>query len=130
VDTVFDVFPETPYTFLQLGQGGILGNTILSETDAYGVLKLRTGTTSNLNREAVQSDATLHIHPNEQFIPVISEGSVEALIGHGIRSSKNGITQEYRVIGYKEGYNFDTNILEFWLLTLKAESIAESEDDS
>lgn len=115
---VFSLFKSTDYTFLKLGQGGIKGNTIISSTSAQGILKLRDGMAVNNARETVTSDATLHIRPSEEF--VIELGN---LIGHGIKSSKNGVTQSYRIIGQVEGYNFETNVLEFVKVTLKREKL-------
>lgn len=129
MDTVFDNFQETEYTFLVLNQGGVLGNTVDSEHQALGVFKDRSGMVQNTNREAVQSDATLHIRPDEPFVGVVM-GNEKTFVGHGIKCSKGGATQFYRIQGYKEGFNYDSNELEFWLLTLKAESLAEVTDGS
>lgn len=116
---LFSVFPTTPYTFLELNQGGILGNSIKKETSSNGVLKERDGMTQNNNMETVQGDATLHIKPSESFLSGLNYN----VVGHGIRESKNGSTQEYRIIGQTEGFNFDTTTLEFYRLTLKRESL-------
>lgn len=129
---VFDQFQETAYTFLQLAQGGVLGNTIASQTTTTGIFKERNGMVQNNNLETVQSDATLHIHPDEPFIAVVQAISSENefLVGHGIRATKNGSTADYRIIGQVEGYNFDTNVLEFYRLTLKAEDLAVGDGQS
>lgn len=116
---VFDTFQVTPYTFLQLKQGSVTGNTIVSQTAATGILKLRDGMAANFEQETVTSDATLHIRPSEAFV-----GTLGNLVGHGIRSSKVGKQQDYRIIGQVEGYNFHTNELEFIKVTLKREAIA------
>lgn len=121
MDTVFDVFQETAYTFLQLTQGGARGNSVKKSTATTGVFKERNGMVQNNNLETVQSDATLHIHPNEPFIAEVG-GTLE---GHGIRSSQNGVERTYRITGSVEGRNYDTNELEFYRLTLKAESLVE-----
>lgn len=126
MDTVFDVFQETAYTFLQLVQGGARGNSVKESTATTGVFKERNGMVQNNNLETVESDATLHIHPNEPFLTTLG-GNV---VGHGIRATKNGSTQDYRIIGQVEGFNFDTNELEFYRLTLKAESLVGSDGGS
>lgn len=123
---IFDQFQETAYTFLTLAQGGVLGNTVTESDPTTGVFKERNGMVQNNNLETVQSDATLHIHPDEPFIASVGG----KLVGEGIRANKNGLTQDYRIIGLKEGFNYDTNVLEFYLLTLKAESLAVSDDQS
>lgn len=123
---VFQVFQKTPYIFLELHEGGILGNTIKSQTTADGVFKERDGMVQNNNLETVQSDATLHIKPSESFLTAVDYNTV----GHGIRESKNGSTQDYRIVGQVEGFNFDTNTLEFYRLTLKRESLAEYDGSS
>lgn len=118
---VFDLFESTAYTFLELDQV-VDGNVIQSQTDATGVLKIRDGMLQADNVESVQSDATLHVRPTEAFIDAVGGN----MVGHGIRASKNGSdVQDYRIIGQVEGYNFDDNVLEFYRLTLKRESIAE-----
>lgn len=117
MDTVFDVFEVTDYTFLELNQGGVLGNTIASQIDATGVLKLRDGMNVNLQAETADSDATLHIRPTEPF-------ATGNLVGNGIRASKGGSSQDYRITGQVEGFNFDTNVLEFVKVTLKREAVA------
>lgn len=128
METVFDVFQETPYTFLQLVQGGARGNSVKASTETTGVFKERTGMVQNNNLETRESSSTLHIHPNEPFIATLQAlvGGNEFLVGQGIRATKNGFTQEYRILGQVEGFNFETNELEFYLLTLKAESLVGS----
>lgn len=125
METVFDLFQETAYTFLRLTQGGARGNSVKESHSTTGVFKDRTGMVQNNNLETVQSDATLHIHPDEPFIAELQAivGGNEFLVGQGIRATKNGFTQDYRISGQKEGFNYDTNTLEFYLLTLKAESL-------
>lgn len=122
---VFEAFEVTPYTFLKLAQGGVRGNTAKAHTDTTGVFKERNGMVQNNNLETVQSDATLHIRPDEPFIAelqAITKGN-QFLVGNGIRATKNGFTQDYRIIGQKEGFNYEDNVLEFYLVTLKAESL-------
>lgn len=66
--TVFEAFDTTPYTYLQVTRGGITGNTIVSQTTADGVFKLRTGLVRGENSENVEQGATLHIRPTESFL--------------------------------------------------------------
>lgn len=126
MESVFDVFQETAYTFLQLVQGGARGNSVKESSETAGVFKERNGMVQNNNLETVQSDATLHIHPDEPFLTTLNG----YLVGHGIRAAKNGATQDYRIIGQVEGYNFETNELEFYRLTLKAESLVDGDGGS
>ena len=124
----FDLFPEAiqPITFLELNEGGILGNTIKSTHTFNGILKERKGMTQNQNMELKESTSTLHIPPQEAFIALVGG----ELVGHGIRATKNGSTVDYRIVGQPEGYDFDTGELEFFWVTLKQESLAEYTDGS
>lgn len=119
---IFEAFPEAiqTYTFLQLAQGGVYGNTVVKETDFGGILKERKGMAVNQNMELKESTSTLHIRPTEPFIAEVGS----SLIGHGIRATKNGSTETYRVVGQPEGFNFDTGQLEFLYVTLKAEDLS------
>lgn len=67
-DTVFDVFDTSTYTFLEITRGGVYGNVIASSYDAEGVFKLRNEMVQVNNQESRQSNATLHIYPNEPFL--------------------------------------------------------------
>jgi hypothetical protein len=119
---MFQTFTNTSYTFLELNNGGILGNTVKSFQDALGVFKERNGMNQNENMETVSSDATLHIRPNEAFLATVGGNTV----GHGVSVEKNNASpQTYRIIGQVEGYNFHTGVLEFYRLTLKSESLAD-----
>jgi len=123
---VFSVFQSTVFTFLELNEGGILGNTVKSQSTSTGIFKERNGMAQNNNMETVQSDATMHIRPSDSYLASVAYN----VVGHGIRATKNGSTQDYRIIGQVEGFDFDTNTLEFYRLTLKAESLAEYTNDS
>lgn len=113
-DTVFDFFEVTPYTFLSVNRGKVRGNIILETFPANGVFKLRNGMVSVNNQESQQSDATLHIKPNEVFAEV-------DMVGQGIR--KDGI--DYKIVGQTAGTNFDTNELEHYRLTLQRAKFVE-----
>ena len=125
---VFEAFPEAiqPITFLELNEGGILGNTIKSTHTFNGILKERKGMTQNQNMELKESTSTLHIPPQEAFIASVGG----ELVGHGIRATKNGSTVEYRIVGQREGYDFDLGQLMFYRIELKKESLAEYTDGS
>lgn len=120
---VFKAFPRAiqTYTFLELNQGGVLGNTIKSRTDFGGILKERKGMSQNRNMELKESNSTLHIRPDESFIATV-QGN---LVGHGIIATKNGATETYRIVGQPEGFNFQSGLNEFFYVTLKAESLAD-----
>lgn len=121
MDTVFDHFEETPYTFLQVKRGSVYGNVIEETFDANGVFKARAGMITVNNQESRQSDSTLHIHPDELFLETVGIVAADDLVGHGIR--RNGT--DYEILGATEGFNFDTNALEHYLLTLQSTDYAE-----
>lgn len=116
---VFANFASTPYTFLELHRGGVLGNTIKDETDAMGVFKERDG--QNLFNQTMtteDSDATLHIRPDEPFLATLNYN----LVDHGIRHSG----QDYRIIGQTTGRGgLDFSLIEHYRVTLRRESLAE-----
>lgn len=109
---IFTTFKTTPYTFLVYGQGGIYGNVAQSSHNAEGVFKLRRGVSKTALGENATSTATLHIKPVEGFL-----SGLTTLEGHGIIVNDN----EYRIVGYTEGFNFSTNVLEHITLTLQVE---------
>ncbi len=115
MSTVFDVFVNSPYTFLELKRGGVYGNTIENSYDAIGVFKLRTGMVTSNNQETRDSDATLHIKPDESFL------AVGSLVGHGIRAEG----REFEIIGETGGRNFDNGELEHYRVTLKITDLSE-----
>lgn len=119
---VFDVFSEAiiPCTFLELNQGGVLGNTVASEHEFGGILKERKGMSTNQNMELKESTSTLHIRPDEPFIAEVGK-----LVGHGMKITKNGMTETYRIVGQNDGYDFDEGETDFFYVTLKAESLAD-----
>ena len=114
--TVFDVFKTSPYTFLEIAQGQVRGDTVVSSRPLEGIFKDKAGEVQNGNMEALQSTATLHVKPAD--FPEISD--CLALIGQGVQV--NG--QDYSVIGATAGTNFDTGEIEHYRLTLqKAEFV-------
>ena len=119
---VFALFANTDYTFLEITQS-VEGNVISQEyTGCRGVLKIRDGLSNTDNIEQyANNDATLHIKPNEAFVTDL----LANLVGHGIRASKNGSSAlEYRITQIDEGFDFDTDTLHFYKLTLKRENYA------
>lgn len=110
--TVFDVFSETTYTFLEISRGNVYGDRIVSERTLSGVFKLKTGMTSNNNMEVVDADATLHAHPEDFEVPTSS------LVGQGIQV--NGVN--YKIEGVSEGKNFDTGIVEHIYMRLQKDN--------
>lgn len=62
------MFDLLPYTFLQTKRDNVTGATIVTEFNAEGVFKLRTGMSVNETREDKPTTATLHVRPNEAFI--------------------------------------------------------------
>ena len=124
---VFALFTTTSYTFLQLASKSG-GNAIVSETEATGIFKLRSGMVQSDNVESFggtqEAQATLHIRPTEPFIAALNA----ELVGHGIRVTKDGHTAEYRITGQVEGFDYDTDTLEFYRVTLKRESLWEESD--
>lgn len=115
---VFTLFTTDNYTFLQLDSGSG-GNKIVKETEANGVVKLRDGMVQVDNVETKDSDASVHIRPAESFIAEVAGN----LVGHGLRITKNGLTDDYRIIRQVEGFDFDKGVLEFIRVDLKRESI-------
>lgn len=121
---VFDLFPTTNYTFLELeSQTG--GMKVLSEYEADGVVKLRDGLVQTDNMETRVATSTIHIRPSEAFVADLGGN----LVGHGIRLAKdNHDTATYRIESQVEGYDFDKGVVEFYLVTLKRERVWETSD--
>jgi hypothetical protein len=118
-DTVFDVFQTTPYTFLQVKRGTVVGDVVESAWEATGVFKLRTGFVKGDTPENPISTATLHVRPSEDFL----EPNNGNLIGHGVQHDG----QVYEVIGQTNGVNYHSGVTEHITLTLQ---IAEFIHDS
>lgn len=122
---VFTLFTTDNYTFLQLDSGSG-GNKIVKETLANGVVKLRDGMVQVDNVETKDSDASVHIRPSESFLADVGS----QLVGHGMRISKNGETDDYRIIRQVEGFDFDNGTLDFIRVDLKREKIWENPESS
>lgn len=106
--TVFDVFQETPYTFLEISRGEILGNVIEKEIPLMGIFKQRESQETANNMELYISSATLHAHP-EDF------DDYSNLIGQGIRVDG----AEYEITNMTRGTNFDNGQIEHLTFTLQ-----------
>lgn len=117
VATVFDVFAETPYTFLEISRGNVYGDRIVSQRLLSGVFKLKTGMTSNNDMEVTDADATLHAHPEDFNIPTSS------LVGQGVQV--DGVN--YTIDGVSEGKNFASGVVEHIYMRLqKTDFVGES----
>lgn len=119
MDTVFDVFEQVPYQFLEISRGGVYGNRITATHNANGVFKLRNEMVQVNNQEVRQSAATLHIHPDELFLSSID-------VGQGIRCQG----QDYEIIGQTAGDNYDTGEREHYRLTLQNTDYSEYAEGS
>lgn len=126
VDTVFDVFDLSDYTFLKISRGGVYGNVIEESYPAEGVFKLRSGMVQANNQESRQSDSTLHVKPDESFIADITVDGKILFVGHGIRVQG----KEYEITGATGGQNYETNELEHYRLTLQSADFSEFVEES
>ena len=108
--TVFDVFREDYFIYLEISRGEVYGNRIVSQKKLRGVVKIREGMTNQLNREDRESNSTVHVHP-ENFAKMTRE----EIIGNGIRYNDT----DYSIVGMTEGKNFDTGTVEHLTLTLE-----------
>lgn len=112
--TVFDVFQEQSYTYLEIARGGVLGNTITKETDLMGIFKQRDNQETMQNIETPISSSTLHAHPED-----FSDYSV--LVGNGVRV--DGV--DYEIMSMTIGRNFDTGDVEHLTFTLQRADFSE-----
>lgn len=85
-----------------------------------GVFKLKSGMDKANGMELLDSDATLHVHP-EDFIGV----NTNSLVGQGVRVN----SQDYSVVGISEGFNYDTGVLEHILLNLQKAKFVEAANE-
>lgn len=108
--TVFEVFAEESYEFLNITRGGVYGNQITSRTPLKGIFKLRSSSSTGNNIETRQSTSTLHAHPEDYKCWNYSE-----LVGQGI--CKDGIY--YQISDVTEGKNFDNGLVEHLTFTLE-----------
>jgi hypothetical protein len=115
--SVFDVFDLTTYTFYVLNRGGVTGNTIDSSYSATGVFKLRSDLVRNPNSETKESNATLHIRPEESFL----SGLDGNLVGHGVHV----MNKDYEIVGQTGGKNFHDGVMEHYTATLQESDFSD-----
>ncbi len=119
MDTVFDVFPEVTYTYLEISRGGVYGNRIVGTHNATGVADIDCGMVTSNNQETHQSDSLLYIHPFETFLPT----NPKDFVGQGVRIDGN----DYEIIGFGIGRNQDEGVIEHYELTLQSADYADYE---
>lgn len=110
METVFDLFQQVDYDFLEVARGGIAGNTVIKREGLRGVFKLRAGSGNSptSEMEVKNSTASLHAHP-EDF------ENLDNLVGNGVRV--NGV--DYEITSMTGGMNFDTGIMEHLTFNLQ-----------
>lgn len=118
--TVFDVFAETAYEFLKIRRGNVYGNQVVGKRQLMGVFKLKSKMDKANGMELLNSDATLHAHP-EDFANI----NTNDLVGQGVRV--NG--QDYSIEGVSEGMNYDSGVLEHIYLRLQKAKFVEVDYD-
>lgn len=116
--TVFDVFSETPYKFLEISQSTVRGDMVTEERRLMGIFKNKHGTVQSGNMESVDSTSTLHVHPSD-----FPEFSCDDFIGQGVEVG--GV--DYRIQGATAGTNFDTGVIEHYRLTLQQANFSRLE---
>lgn len=107
---VFHAFKQTPYTFLTIKRGATLGDRITGERELMGIFKNKAGMVQTGHSELLESTSTLHVHPED-----FPNMGCESLIGQGIRYNN----VEYSISGATAGFNYETNTLEHYRLTLQ-----------
>lgn len=117
--TVFDVFVEIPYDFLSISRGSVYGNRITDSRQLMGVFKLKSKMDKANGMELLNSDATLHAHPED-----FSNINTNDLVGQGIRV--NG--QCYSIEGVSEGMNYDSGVVEHIYMRLQKAEFVEREN--
>lgn len=109
--TVFNVFKETPYIYLEISRGEVYGNRIISKQDRIGIFKYKVGFDATSEREVITSDATLHAHP----VDLCKEGD-------GIRYEGT----DYVILHISKGVNYDNNEVEHLTLKLQKATFVEN----
>lgn len=119
--TVFDVFVQVPYDFLTIKRGQVYGNRIVASKNLMGVFKLKSKMDKANGMELLDSDATLHAHPED-----FAGTNTNDLVGQGVRV--NG--QDYSIEGVSEGFNFNNGVLEHIYMRLqKAEFVGVNDGE-
>lgn len=118
--TVFDVFKQVDYEYLEISRGEVYGNRIVSATPLRGIFKIRNGEVESPanDMEVRNSSATMHVHP-EDF------DDINGLVGNGIRY--NG--QDYEIKNVTGGMNFDNGQMEHLTLTLEVANYVNFSQD-
>ena len=118
METVFDVFQQTSYDYLEVARGGIAGNSIVKREGLWGVFKLRSGSgdSPRSEMEVRNSTATLHAHP-EDF------PDLDAIVGNGV--SVDGV--DYEITNVTGGKNFDTGVMEHLTFSLQRADYGDAE---
>lgn len=117
--SVFDVFVQVPYEFLTIKRGQVYGNRIIATKSLMGVFKLKSKMDKANGMELLDSDATLHGHP-EDFAGI----NTNDLVGQGVRV--NG--QDYSIEGVSEGFNYNNGVLEHIYMRLQKAQFVEAEN--
>lgn len=116
--SIFDYFDTSEYTFLRVS-ANVHGLKVMEEYDCEGVFKLRSGMTST-DIETPTADATLAVKADEAFVSDLEAN----MVGHCVRVSREPYEAlDYRIIGQVEGYDWETNEVDFYKLTLKRETL-------
>lgn len=113
--TVFDVFSQIDYTFLEISRGNVYGNRVINRRVLRGVFKLREKMSTSNNMETVDSDARLHAHTNDFTV------NPHELVGQGVEV--NG--QQYSIEGVSVGANFDNGVIEHLRFELQKANFVE-----
>lgn len=110
METVFDLFQQVDYDFLEVARGGIAGNTVIKREGLRGVFKLRAGSGNSptSEMEVKNSTATLHAHPEDY-------PDIDAIVGNGVRVA--GV--DYEITSVTGGMNFDTGKMEHLTFSLQ-----------
>ena len=118
MDTVFDLFQEVDYDFLEVARGGITGNTVIKREGLRGVFKLRSGKDESpvSEMELRNSTATLHAHPEDYE-------DIDRIIGNGVRV--DGV--DYEIVSMTGGMNFDNGIMEHLTFSLQRADLTPPE---
>jgi len=114
---IFDVFDLSDYTFLQISRGGVTGNVISDSIAATGVFKLRSQMVRGENAETKESNATLHIRPDESFLATNDNN----LVGHGVTVQG----KDYEIVGQTGGQNYHNGVLEHYTATLQESDFSD-----
>lgn len=122
VESVFEVFDEVDYQYLEISRGGVYGNRIATTHEATGVADIDGGMVTSNNQETHQSDSLLYIHPTESFQPT----NPKDFVGQGIRIGDN----DYEIIGFGIGRNQDEGVIEHYELTLQSADYSDFTEGS